>query len=90
MRKRCIHNNCEILPCYNLPNEITPKFCKAHKLENMIDIINKNKKCIYNNCNIRANFNISTSKKALYCSEHKKENMIDIKSKRCIEPNCTR
>ena len=42
--KKCLENNCNKQPNYNLQNEKYGIYCKEHKKENMIDI--KNKKCI--------------------------------------------
>jgi predicted ester cyclase len=84
--KRCIFDNCNKGPVFNLPTETKALYCSEHKLPNMIDI--KNKRCIFDNCNKGPVFNLPTETKALYCSEHKLPNMIDIKSKRCIFDNC--
>jgi len=73
-------------PNFNLPTEIKALYCKNHKKENMIDVINK--RCCENNCMTRPNYNLPTETKALYCFEHKKENMIDVTNKRCCQDNC--
>ena len=39
--KKCKHNNCLRQPCFNYQNEKCAIYCSFHKLENMIDIINK-------------------------------------------------
>ena len=48
MPKKCIHENCMKQPSYNIPTEKIALYCNIHKLENMINI--KNKNCIYENC----------------------------------------
>ncbi len=45
--KKCIYENCNKQPLFNLINEKKPIYCSNHKLENMIDV--KHKRCI--DCN---------------------------------------
>ena len=61
-------------------------FCKLHKLDGMVDIINK--KCTQKECKIRPHFNYENEKKPIYCFIHKLDGMIDIISKTCIYPEC--
>ena len=76
--KRCIHENCKILPSYNYNNEKKPLYCNAHKKEGMIDI--KNKRCNFLECIKRPCFNYDNETKGKYCFEHKLEGMIDIEN----------
>ena len=76
MVRRCIHDNCNKQPTFNLPTETKAIYCSEHKKPGMIDI--KSKRCIHENCNIRPNFNLPDETKAIYCTEHKKPGMIDI------------
>ena len=82
----CYYKNCKIKPIFNYENEKIAKFCKIHKLVNMIDIINK--KCAESGCTKQPTYNYENEKKGLYCKLHKLENMIDIKHKTCIYENC--
>jgi hypothetical protein len=84
--KKCIEENCMIIPVYNLANKTKPIYCNEHKKENMVDIISK--KCNELNCIKIPNFNLPNKSNPLFCNEHKKENMINISSKRCLESNC--
>jgi len=85
---KCIQDNCNKKPNFNLPNEKVGIYCKQHCKENMIDIIHK--KCLKDNCNKRPNFNLPNEKVGIYCKKHKKENMIDVNNKNCIEENCNK
>jgi len=51
-RRKCQHENCKKIPCFNYEGESKAIYCSEHKLENMIDIVSK--KCI--ECNdVRVN-----------------------------------
>ncbi len=68
-------------PSFNYEGETKALYCKKHKLDNMINVINK--KCIV--CKIKQPiFNYKEESKALYCGKHKMLGMVNIKSKRCI------
>ena len=86
MVKKCIYENCNKIPTFNLPTETRGLYCFEHKKENMINV--KHKRCIHPNCNKQPSFNLPTETRGLYCFEHKKENMICVTVKRCIHPNC--
>jgi len=45
--KKCVGENCEKNPSYNILGEIYGIYCSEHKLPNMIDLVNKF--CIYTN-----------------------------------------
>jgi hypothetical protein len=73
--KRCIREGCNLInPVFNIEGSKKGLYCKIHKKENMVDVINK--RCI--GCNLRPSFNIEGSKAGLYCKAHKKENMVDV------------
>ena len=82
----CIIENCTTIPVYNFENEKKALYCKSHKKENMINVINKS--CIFDTCNKRPSFNFEGLKNTLYCDTHKKENMININKKYCIIEKC--
>ena len=86
--KKCIYENCNKIPTFNIITEKKPKYCSEHKKENMVNV--RTKKCIYENCNKIPNFNLINEKIPKYCAEHKKEKMVDIKNKKCIEKNCNK
>ena len=85
---KCLEENCNKQPHFNLPNKKDGIYCKEHSKANMIDV--KSKRCLYENCNKQPNFNLPDKKEGIYCKEHKKENMIDIIHKRCLEEKCNK
>ena len=88
MPTKCIEPNCTKRPNFNLQTETKGIYCKYHKKDNMIDVINK--RCLEPNCIKRPNFNLQNETKGIYCKYHKKDNMIDVINKLCIEPNYTK
>jgi Holliday junction resolvase len=84
--KKCLEENCNKQPTYNLPDKKIGIYCLKHKKDNMVDI--KNKKCLEENCNKQPIYNLPDKKIGIYCLKHKKDNMVDIKSKKCLEENC--
>ena len=71
MPKKCLHENCMTIPNFNIPTEKIALYCNIHKLENMINI--KNKNCIYENCKTQSLYNFINEKTTLYCNIHKLE-----------------
>ena len=67
-------------------NEKIGLYCNEHKLDNMIDVINK--KCIFKDCLKISNYNYEDQKYGIYCNEHKLNDMIDIKNKKCLTEHC--
>jgi hypothetical protein len=88
VNKRCEFDGCGKRPSYNYPDQEGSRFCATHKLDTMVDIVNRNNKCQYDTCTRISNFGYIGDKKGSYCSEHKLENMIDLKNKTCIFNNC--
>ena len=95
--KKCIFNNKVIMkcaeidcnikyPCFNYIGKTKALYCSKHKLDGMIDVLNK--RCIEEDCDIISSYNNPGETKVLYCSKHKKDGMIDILNKRCIESKC--
>ena len=84
--KRCLEENCDKRPNFNLPNEKIGIYCSVHKKIDMVDI--SHKKCLEENCDTQPNFNLPNENVGIYCNEHKKENMIDVKNKRCLSDHC--
>lgn len=58
---KCIHDNYNKQPIFNVPTEKNGIYCREHKMENMVDV--KHKRCIHNNCNKRPHFNVPIKKK---------------------------
>jgi hypothetical protein len=81
----CQYENCKIRATFGFINQ-PAKFCKIHKLVEMVDV--SNKKCEHFLCNKKPNFNFENEKTPKFCAEHKLENMIDIVHKTCYFPGC--
>lgn len=81
----CINFNCTKLASFNYKDNKKPIYCKEHKKEYMIDIINK--KCKEINCEKIPIYNYKGQIKGIYCKEHKEYNMIDV-IHNCIEVDC--
>jgi hypothetical protein len=62
----------------------TPKYCKNHKTDDMIDLINI---CAQTNCYETPLYNITGTKKGQFCENHKLPGMIIVG--RCASPGCT-
>jgi hypothetical protein len=73
--KCAYENNCESWGVYNYETETQPLYCKKHKLENMIDLVNLSKLCKNEGCKYYALYNNENEDKPLYCKFHKTENM---------------
>ncbi len=86
--KKCQHEGCTKIPCFNYITENKVLFCSEHKKPNMVDV--KNKKCIYKGCTKRPNFNNISEKIGIYCSKHKRPGMINVTSKKCQNKGCTK
>ena len=84
--KKCIFNNCNTRPNYNIPTESKGLYCYKHKEANMINVTTP--RCIYVNCNIYPTYNLPNKTKPLYCNEHKFDNMIDVVHHLCIHDGC--
>ena len=83
---KCIYKNCKIQPKFNNEGETKGLYCSAHKLDGMINVINKT--CNYKGCKIRPTFNNEGETKGLYCSAHKLDGMINVVDKTCIYKDC--
>jgi hypothetical protein len=87
VNKRCISENCTIMPVFNYKGCKTALYCSGHKLENMVDV--NNRTCMRKDCNIRPCFNYEGEKTALYCFGHKLENMVNVTKKKCMRKGCS-
>ena len=86
---KCIYeNNCDKWAMYNCETETQPLYCKKHKLDNMIDLVNLNKLCIFEECKYYALYNYENEDKPLYCKFHKNEEMICLIKQTCDYENC--
>ena len=82
----CICDGCKKQALYNNKGEKKGLYCSAHKLQGMINVINKT--CIYEGCIVLPSYNKEGEKKGLYCSAHKLQGMINVIDKTCIHHGC--
>lgn len=88
-RNKCIYeNNCENFAMYNYETETERLYCKKHKLENMISLVNVNNLCKSKNCKYYALYNYENEDKPLYCKYHKNEGMVCLIKQVCDYENC--
>lgn len=80
--KTCI--DCDVRPSFNIEGSKTPLYCKTHKKDDMIDVVQK-KTCI--ECKKHPHYNKYGESTALYCAIHRKEGMVNVMSKSCLECN---
>lgn len=85
-RKKCIHPKCNKRPGYNFPNEKVPLYCHDHKLNGMVDIVNRS--CPLPNCYRQPRYNYMGNKTGMFCSDHKEQGMVDVLTKRCKSEWC--
>ena len=89
-RPKCISDGCNIRPSFNITGEKIALFCKAHKTEEMVDVITKHT-CNHKDCNKHPLFNIKGEKRGACCKAHKTEEMVNVKERRiCIHENCNK
>jgi hypothetical protein len=82
----CIYPECKTRPTFNIAGEKKALYCFAHKLDGMVNVINKT--CIHATCKKQPAFNAVGEKKSLYCSAHKLDGMVNVINKTCIHPQC--
>ena len=85
---KCKFNDCDKRAIFNIPTEKRGNYCKEHKSEQMIDVMNP--KCFYEGCGKIPGYNFVGEKKGLYCNTHKLENMINVKDKTCKYDSCNK
>ena len=81
---RCEAENCMKHPSFNTPGLVGGRFCSAHKLEGMVDVISK--RCEM--CSKQAAFNYEGQTRGRFCSGHKDIGMVNVKDKLCEFPGC--
>jgi hypothetical protein len=83
----CLEKGCTTSPTFGTKPK-NPEYCKKHKKEGMVDVLNIDKHCLEKDCTTIANFGTEL-KKPKYCFKHKKEGMSNVRNKQCIEKDCT-
>ena len=75
---------CTISPLYGFAEDQKAKYCKAHRLNGMRNIIETKRGCEVEGCPIiRAVFGLPGDKKATRCKNHKTESMVDVVTQKC-------
>ena len=82
----CYTEGCKTIGIYNYLGINKERFCKKHKKDGMIDIVNPI--CLNNMCNKVASYNFPNNKKRLYCKYHKEDGMINVISLKCKFDGC--
>ena len=72
--------HCNKTAYFNIPGSKQGLFCKTHKTEEMVNVVDK--LCVNAGCQLRASFGFP-DKKPQYCSSHRLEGMCNIKSSTC-------
>jgi hypothetical protein len=88
MPSKCKFEGCNKQSAYNTPGERKPLYCKYHKDNDMIYVVNK--RCMTQGCNKIPKFNTPEETSGLYCKDHKDDGMIDVVNKRCMTQGCNR
>jgi hypothetical protein len=83
---RCEAEGCKKHPSFNMKGLVGGRFCSAHKMEGMIDVISK--RC--EECNKQAAFNFEGQTRGRFCSSHKAVGMINVKDKLCEMVGCSK
>jgi hypothetical protein len=83
---RCEADMCNKHPSFNFKGLIGGRFCSAHKLPGMQDVISK--RC--EDCAKQAAFNFEGQSRGRFCSSHKSPGMINVKDKLCEMVGCSK
>jgi hypothetical protein len=68
--KKCEYGNgCTVQPSFNYPGEMGGMFCGCHRLEGMVNVVNK--MCEFPGCHKRPSLNYPGVRPAIRCGEHK-------------------
>ncbi|CAM9220771.1 unnamed protein product [Chrysoparadoxa australica] len=79
-RRRCETAGCSKIPCCNFLGQKQGRFCSAHKLEGMQDVVNR--RCYTEGCVRWPNYGYPSDMRALFCSDHKLKGMINTKARK--------
>ena len=68
--KKCEYGNgCTVQPSFNYPGEMGGMFCGCHRLEGMVNVVNK--MCEFPGCHKRPSLNYPGVRPAIRCGDHK-------------------
>ena len=79
---KCEFEGCEKMPSFNFLGTTMSRFCRAHKLEGMINVRIYSSKCHYEGCDKRPHYNYDKAFYGIYCASHKLRNMVRIHGSR--------
>ena len=83
--KSCNFQDCVKQPSFNYDSIKLGLFCAKHKLDGMVNVIDK--RCKYKDCTTIPSYNFK-NENPLYCSKHKLGGMINVKTKVCEFNDC--
>eukprot|EP00639_Heterosigma_akashiwo_P031804 CAMPEP_0194737070 /NCGR_PEP_ID=MMETSP0296-20130528/79731_1 /TAXON_ID=39354 /ORGANISM="Heterosigma akashiwo, Strain CCMP2393" /LENGTH=89 /DNA_ID=CAMNT_0039646887 /DNA_START=29 /DNA_END=295 /DNA_ORIENTATION=+ len=70
---------------FNFEGERKGKFCREHKVDGMVDVINRC--CGHAGCNKRSSYNFEGEKRPRFCAQHKLPEMVNVVLQ-CSHPGC--
>ena len=79
---RCSFGNCCNDALYNIKGAKQKRFCKLHKKDDMVKIIQRY--CLEEGCDIEASYHYIKGVKPIYCSNHYKPGMFYTSKKYCF------
>ena len=75
---------CTVSPVYGFADDKRARYCQAHRLHGMRNIVETKRGCEVDGCPIiRALFGLPGDKKATRCRNHRTESMVDVVTKKC-------
>jgi hypothetical protein len=86
MSRICVEEACKTRASFNNEGQKGGFFCKKHKKNNMINVMNPI--CIEEGCRINPCFNFEGESKGLYCKTHADKEMVNVKESTCKEELC--
>ena len=78
--------NCDKSAYFNVAGGKKGLYCSAHRLEGMINVVDK--LCVFTECDKRAIYNFPCQTKGEYCMAHQLDGMVNVKLKRCAAEGC--
>ena len=82
----CERGGCTTQPVFGSPSDGVARFCKTHKLDDHVDVVNK--RCAHAGCDTRPAFGSPSDGVARFCKTHKLDDHVDVMSKRCAHAGC--
>jgi hypothetical protein len=85
----CEHGGCTTHPIFGDPSDGVRRFCKTHKLDDHVDVMNK--RCEHAGCDTRPNFGSPSDGISRCCKTHKLDDHVDLGnlSSQCTHDGCS-